>query len=373
MTNKDVKNQFNTPIVYPEQFMALLQARMPDTYGARVQESTERTHPESNPSTQPKHSSKQSAPSGSSQQVPVVKRRRFKTKAHKGRGTLSDETSEESQIPEAPKTTNPDATATAVPDEGVEAAGIPITQIVDGGENADKDTDSEDNMPIRFCVKRRVEDSSADVPKTPQTKRLKEVTNETLVRMGLTTESAKKRRAEEDLSAMKVYEKKRSRRSLSQAMDPQEPGTQSVPDIHPSPIMDPQEPGTQSVPDIQPIEDVNVDAVAQGTSPDKTTITDGEANPDTTAIPDEGANPDKGVTPDGNTNTDEATIPGASTAVPEATQEPFTQSVKESQAPQEPPAQRVGESIIEAESGKFLIYFHSFLDLSVRMNTSETL
>ena len=58
MTNKDVKNQFNTPIVYPEQFMALLQARMPDTYGARVQESTERTHSESNPSTQPKHSSK---------------------------------------------------------------------------------------------------------------------------------------------------------------------------------------------------------------------------------------------------------------------------------------------------------------------------
>ena len=47
--------------------------------------------------------------------------------------------------------------------------------------------------------------------------------------------------------------------------------------------------------------------------------------------------------------------------------------MKESQAPQEPPAQRVGESIFEAESGKFLIYFHSFLDLSVRMNTSETL
>ena len=63
MTNKDVKNQFNTPIVFPEQFMAFLQERMPDTYGARVQESTVRTHPESNPSTQPKHSSIQSAPS----------------------------------------------------------------------------------------------------------------------------------------------------------------------------------------------------------------------------------------------------------------------------------------------------------------------
>ena len=85
MTNKDVKNKFDTPIVYPQQFLALLQARMPDVYGARVQESTKETHPESNPSTQPKHSSKQSAPSGSSQQVPVVKRRRFKHKAQKGR------------------------------------------------------------------------------------------------------------------------------------------------------------------------------------------------------------------------------------------------------------------------------------------------
>ena len=63
MTNKDVKNKFNTPIVYPQQFLALLQARLPDVYGARVQESTEGTHPESNPSTHPKHSSKQSAPS----------------------------------------------------------------------------------------------------------------------------------------------------------------------------------------------------------------------------------------------------------------------------------------------------------------------
>ena len=87
--------------------------------------------------------------------------------------------------------------------------------------------------------------------------------------MGLTTESAKKRRAEEDMSAIKVYKKKRSRRSLSQSMDTQEPGTQSIPDI-------------------QPVEDVNVDAVAQGTSPEKTSITDGEAIPDTTEIPDEG-------------------------------------------------------------------------------------
>ena len=65
-------------------------------------------------------------------------------------------------------------------------------------------------------------------------------------------------------------------------------------------------------------------------------------------------NPDKGTTPDEEptseavTNTGDATI-----AVEEATQEPFTQSVEEGLAPQEPPAQRVGESMIEAESGKF--------------------
>ena len=49
----------------------------------------------------------------------------------------------------------------------------------------------------------------------------------------------------------------------------------------------------------------------------------------------------------------------ASTAVEEATQEPFTQSVKEGQAPQEPPAQRVGEILVEAESCMFLTYLHS--------------
>ena len=86
MTNKDVKNKFNTPIVYPQQFLALLQARLPDVYGDRVQESTKGTHPESNPSTHPKHSSKQSAPSGISQKVPVVKRRRVKHKAQSTKG-----------------------------------------------------------------------------------------------------------------------------------------------------------------------------------------------------------------------------------------------------------------------------------------------
>ena len=92
MTNKDVKNQFNTPIVYPQQFLALLQARLPDVHGARVQETTEEINSESNPSTHPIHSPKQSAPSGSSQKVPVVKRRRVKHKAQKGRGSPAETT-----------------------------------------------------------------------------------------------------------------------------------------------------------------------------------------------------------------------------------------------------------------------------------------
>ena len=118
--------------------------------------------------------------------------------------------------------------------------------------------------------------------------------------------------------------------------------------------MDPQEPGAQSVPDIQTVENVSVDAVAQGTSPDKAANTDGQAIPDSTTIPDEEANPDKGTTPDEEPIIDAVTVPGdASIAVEEATEEPFTQSVKEGLAPQEPPAQRVGESIVEAESGKF--------------------
>ena len=58
MTNKDVKNKFDTPIVYPEQFLALLQERMPDKYGVKVQELNVCTRPESNPSTHPKQSTK---------------------------------------------------------------------------------------------------------------------------------------------------------------------------------------------------------------------------------------------------------------------------------------------------------------------------
>ena len=385
IANKDVKNKFNTPIVYPQQFLALLQERLPEVYGARVQETTEGTHSESNPSTQPIHTPKQSAPSGSSQQVPVVKRRRVKHKASKGRGSPAKSTSEETPITDTPQF--------SIPGENVGGAGIPITQIVDEGEQADNDTYPEDDMPIglKFCVKRRVEDSTAEVPKTPQTKRLKAVTTETLERMGLVKETAEKRRAEGDLSPLKVYKKQRSRRSLSHSQDTQEPNTQSVSDIQVSPMMDPQEPGAQSVPDIHQTEVEGTEAAAQGPSPDKAATPDEQTVPVTTSIPDEGEIPDKGTTPDGETNTDEATTADAASTVVEeatqepftqsvkegqATQEPFTQSVKEGQAPQEPPAQQsVGESLrIEAESGMFLnLPSFNFLELSVRMNTGETL
>ena len=285
---------------------------------------------------------------------------------------------------------------------------------MDGGTTDDKDSDSEDNMPISFSVKRRLEEpsiaASMEIPMSPQTKRLKDVTNETLVIMGLAeadaaipdgstnpdgpsvpdataipdanadatnvitvdetfsspvpridqqlqhdrmAESEKKRRAEEDLSAIKVYKKQKTRRTLSPAMDTQEPSTQSVSDIHLSPTMDPQEPGTQSVSDIHQIETISADAVVQGTNPDKTANTDEGIIPDQAAKPDKGANTDKGATPDeGTTQAKEAT-PDASPAAQMATQEPFTQSVKESQATQEPPTQREGESLTEAESGKF--------------------
>ena len=111
---------------------------------------------------------------------------------------------------------------------------------------------------------------------------------------------------------------------------------------------------------------------AQGEIPDKATNLDETTIPDTTAIPDEGANPDKRATPDEETNPDQEATPDASIAVPEATQEPLTQSVKEGQATQEPPAQREGESLNEAGLGKFS-YSSSFNSrLSARMNTSET-
>ena len=153
-------------------------------------------------------------------------------------------------------------------------------------------------------------------------------------------ESEKKRKAEEDHSAIKVYKKQKTRRTLSPALDTQEPGTQSVSNIH-------------------QVENINFDSAAQGAFPDKA------------ANPDEGANPDKGAT-DEETNPDKGATPDASTAAQMATQEPLTQSVKEGQATQEPPTQREGESLTEAGSGKFS-YLTSFISrLSARMNTSET-
>ena len=216
--------------------------------------------------------------------MPVVKRR-FKLRANKKKSILRDETSEDSTIPDATETAIPDER----PQEVTQEAEIPITKIVDGGTTVDKDSDSEDNFPISFCVKRRLEEpsveTSMEIPMSPQTNRLKEVINETLVRMGLTeadaeipdgstnpdgsivpdasatpdanadatnfitvdvtfsspvqridqqlqqdrmAESERKRKAEEDLSAIKVYKKQKTRRTLYPAMDTQEPGTQSV-------------------------------------------------------------------------------------------------------------------------------------------------
>ena len=121
--------------------------------------------------------------------------------------------------------------------------------------------------------------------------------------------SEKKRKSEEDHSAIKVYKKQKTRRTLSPALDTQEPGTQSVSDIN-------------------PVENVSFDAAAQGAIPDKA------------ANHDEGANPDKGATLDEETTPDKEATPDASTAAQVATQEPLTQSVKEGQATQEPPTQR---------------------------------
>ena len=166
-------------------------------------------------------------------------------------------------------------------------------------------------------------------------------------------ESEKKRKAEEDHSAMKVYKKQKTRRTLSTALDTQEPGTQSVSDIH-------------------EVENVQSVAAAQGEIPDKSANPDEDAIPDKTANPDEGANPDKGATPDEEINPDKEATPDASTAAQVATQEPLTQSVKEGQATQEPPTQREGESLTEAGSGKFS-YLPLFISrLSARMNISET-
>ena len=174
---------------------------------------------------------------------------------------------------------------------------------MDGGDQADKVTDSEDNMPIgvRFCVKRRVEDSTAEVPKTSQTKRFEGGPQlKTLERMGLVTESAEKRRVEGDLSPLRVYKKQRSRRSLSQSQDTQEPGTQSVSDIQVSPLMDPQETWCSKCaryPTKLKLKELMLQLKVQVLT--KQQLLMNKQFPVATAIPDEGANPDEGATPDG--------------------------------------------------------------------------
>ena len=124
------------------------------------------------------------------------------------------------------------------------------------------------------------------------------------------SESEKKRKADRDHHAVKVYKKQKTKRNLTAAMDTQEPGAQSESDVHRD-------------------QTANTDAAAQGVNPDKA------VNPDEAANPDESANPDK------------ESIPDDSTADQVATQEPLTQSVKEGQATQEPPTQRAGESLTE--------------------------
>ena len=78
------------------------------------------------------------------------------------------------------------------------------------------------------------------------------------------SKSEEKRKAEADHSAIKVYKKQKTRTNLSTALDTQEPGTQSVSDIH-------------------QVENVSFDAAAQGAIPDKA------ANPDEGTIPDNGS------------------------------------------------------------------------------------
>ena len=377
MTNKDVKNKFDTPIVYPEQFLALLQERMPDKYGAKIQEQNVSTHPESNPSTQPKQSTKQSAPSGSSQKVPVVKRIKMRAQKPKRKTIMRDESSEE--------IVNPDASRSAIPDEehiakeAVHGAGIPITQVVDGKVNADTDSDSEDNIPIRFAVKRRVQEqsvsTSVELPKSHQAKRLKKVTFDTLVNLGLAEAEASNPDGSANPDALTNPDAPASAENIVTVDEsfpsPDEPRRRHIDcswenmqqidqqlqqarmsesekkrkadrDHHEVKVykkqktkrnltaaMDTQEPGAQSGSEVHRDQTTKADAAAQGPNPDKA------VNPDEATNPDDTANPDK------------ESIPDDSTADQVATQEPLTQSVKEGQATQEPPTQRAGESLTE--------------------------
>ena len=317
---------------------------------------------------------------------------------------LRDEDSEDSA--------NPDATEAAIPDEepqeAVHGASIPITQVVDGKINADEDSDSEDNIPIKFCVKRRFEEqsvsTSVEIPKSQQAKRLKKVTFDTLVSLGLAEAEASNpdgsanpdasanhgsaisdapanpddsagaanvvtvdesfpspveptrrnvdcsweevQRIDQQLQQDRMSESERKRKAERDHHEVKVYKKQKT-KRNLAAAMDTQEPGAQSESDIHKAQVAITDAAAQG------------ANPDEAANPDDAANPDKG------------SIPDDSTAAQVATQEPLTQSVKAGQATQEPPTQRAGESLTEAGSGK-LSYFTSFITImSARMTTSE--
>ena len=95
-----------------------------------------------------------------------------------------------------------------------------------------------------------------------------------------------------------------------------------------SPALDTQEPGTQSVSDIHEAENVETIVAAQGANPDKA------ANTDEGTIPDQAANPDEGaiLTKEQLLMREQLMPKEATPDAQMATQEPFTQNVKESQA-----------------------------------------
>ena len=250
---------------------------------------------------------------------------------------------------------------------------------MDGEINVDTDSDSEDNVPIRLCVKRRAQEesvsTSVEMPKSHQAKRLKKVTFENLVNLGLAEVEASNPEGSSNpdgsanpdaitnpdasASAKNIVtidesfpspdeprrrhvdciweEMQRIDQQLQEARLSESEKKRKVDrDPHAvkvykkqktkrniSAAMDTQEPGSQSESDVHRYQTANTDAAAQGVNPDE------EANPDESAI------------------LDKESIPDDSSAAQVVTQEPLTESVKAGQATQEPPTQRAGESLTE--------------------------
>ena len=274
-----------------------------------------------------------------------------------------------------------------------------------------------DNIPIKFCVKRRFQEqsvsTSVEMPESHQAKRLKKVTFDTLVSLGLAEAEASnpdgsanpdgstnpdgsanpdalitpdvsagaanivivdesfpspaeppRRYVDYSWEAMQRIDQQLQHDRMSES----EKKRKAERDQHEVKVykkqktkrnlaaaMDTQEPGAQSESDVHKAQTANTDAIYQGANHDKAANPDEATNPDEAAIPDKESNPDD------------------SSAALVATQEPLTQSVKEGQATQEPPTQRAGESLTEAGSGK-LSHFTSFTTImSARMTTSEPL